>query len=122
MSGLNVGLALWLAAAVGTALGLGLQVVRLRRQAAAGDALALRWHRRHAGVREELERLREEVAELGYVLHDGQRRWGFDLGRWPDVAELIGDVSIEASSRFLIEWAPGIGGLRVSGRATDRVA
>lgn len=122
MTPLDVGLEVALAAAVGTVIGLAVQVARLRRQVATADRAGERWHQRHGEVQEEVQSLREEVAELGYVLQDARRRWGFDLGRWPRVAELIGDVSAEASSRFLIEWAPGIGGLRESGRATDRVA
>lgn len=120
---LDVGLLVAFNAAMGIAIGQAVTVARLRREAAAKDASGLRWHQRHAEVREELETLREEVAELGYVLLDAQRRWGFDfVGRWPKVAWIVGEVSEHASSRFLIEWAPGIGGLRESGRATDRVA
>lgn len=97
-------------------------VVRLRRRLVAVDAAGERWHRRHGITRQELDELCEEIAELGYVIHDGQRRWGFSLARWPGVAAIIGRSTPEAAGRFLVEWAPGIAGLRDGGRATDRVA
>lgn len=122
MSPLDVGALLAASLATGTALGLAVEVVRRGRERTKADAQGLRWHRRHGEVREELLRLREEVQELGYVLADAQRRWGFDLARWPEVLDLVGEPTAQASSRFLVEWAPGIRGLRDGGRATDRVA
>ena len=108
--------------ALGFAVSFAIEWARSAAAARRLDRAGERWHERHSEVRDELLALQEEVMELACVLHDAQLRWGFDMGRWPRVADLVGDPSLGAISRFLIELAPGIRALRESGRATDRFA
>jgi hypothetical protein len=122
ISSTDVVLTMGLCAAAGAAIGLATSRRRLAGRLLAADVAGERWHRRHGEERERRQALEDEVAELAYVIHDGQRRWGFDLARWPAVQELAGDPSPAAVSRFLIEFAPGIRALRDGGRATDRFA
>ena len=105
---ITVGLAIFSCAATGLALALGIRNIRQRREYRRLDGASIALHHRLQAHDDALYGLQEHIAELGPALIDAQRRWGFDLTRWPDVNALIGNPSPSAVSWWLLQHAPGI--------------
>lgn len=116
----TIGLGLVACGATGVALALAIRSFRRGREVASvnSDLAALLVHDGDLG--RELDALRDEVLELRAAVIDSQRRWGFDLSRWPRVKALVGEPSSSEVSWWLIQHAPGIGSLNHEGRPTDR--
>ena len=116
----TLGLTLALCATGGIGIALAIRSSRQRQDYERRDEDARSLYGRLQTQHDALAALREEVAELGPALIDAQRRWGFDLSRWPAVRGLVGEPSAAAVSWWLLEHAPGIGLLQDSGTATER--
>lgn len=114
----TVALAIGLGAAAGTAAALFIRGVRQQRRYAKLDNTTLALYRRLQIANEALVSLHEQVGELAPAIIDAQRRWGFDLARWPQVQELVGDPSASSVSWWLLSQAPGIDRLG-DGHATE---
>jgi hypothetical protein len=116
---LTAGLAIGLCASTGLTLALGLSVIRRRREVASINTDLAKLLEHDGALGRKLDAVCDEVRDLKGAIRDAQRRWGFDLSRFPHVEALVSDLSPAEGSHWLIEHAPGIRNLRPGGRATE---
>jgi hypothetical protein len=105
-----------LLAVVGIALGLAITNIRLRRECVEADRAGLLWHRRFDEERDRRLALETLVQHYGAALIDGHGRWGFAIA--PEMRKLIGHLTSEQVSAWLVQNAGGNRRLSDGGRAS----